>query len=311
MWPPGDGEPPEDGESEGLEPDEDTSELGGKVIRLHSFGGGHSPVEEQEESDDGTLPPGDAADDDGALSSPPEHLMDAAVEVLLFAADGPVTTRQLIAWLGDPTPALVREALYGLELHYRRMGGGIQLVRVAKGWQLRTDPRLAPWVARMRGGKPLRLSKAALEILSIVAYRQPVTRSEVEDLRGVDSGGVLRMLCERELCTVLGRKDEPGRPLLYGTTPTFLSLFNLRDLSDLPTLRDMRELELDDPRGAPGAAQLELPLEEEQEILDELERLDGEYEGGDLPDEDDDFEPSHGPASPPSLRLPPDPEEPG
>jgi len=84
--------------------------------------------------------------------------------------------------------------------------------------------------------------------MAIVAYRQPVTRSEVEALRGVDSGGVLRMLCERRLCSVLGRKDEPGRPLIYGTTEEFMTLFGLRDLSDLPTLRDLRELKRDDPR---------------------------------------------------------------
>lgn len=294
-----------EGPPEGEATDERPS--GGQVIPLHAFGAAPPEADEAAESE----VDGDSGDDPGCA---PEHLMDAAVEALLFAADGPVTVRQLVGWLGDPPPAQVREALHGLELHYRRMGGGIQLVRVAKGWQLRTDPRLAPWVAKMRGGKPLRLSKAALEILSIVAYRQPVTRSEVEELRGVDSGGVLRMLCERELCTVLGRKDEPGRPLLYGTTPTFLSLFNLRDLSDLPTLRDMRELELDDPRGRPGAGQLTLPLEEEQEILDELERLESEYEGGGL-DEEDEAElsasPASPPASPPALRLPPDPDVPG
>ncbi len=211
----------------------------------------------------------------GEMRPPADHLVDAAVEALLFAAEGPMTTRQIDGWLAHPGMERVQDALHGLELHYRRMGGGIELARVAKGWQLRTDPRLSPWVAHMRGGKPMRLSKAALEALSIVAYRQPVTRSELEELRGVDSGGVLRLLCERRLCTVLGRKDEPGRPLLYGTTTTFLSLFGLRDLSDLPTLRDLRELELDDPRSA-ASTQLDLPLDDDLPLDETLRLIDAE-----------------------------------
>ena len=94
----------------------------------------------------------------------------------------------------------------------------------------------------------MRLSKAALETLAVVAYRQPVTRSELENLRGVDAGGVLRMLAEKGIVSASGRSDEPGRPLYYTTTGQFLELFALRDLSDLPTLRDLRELKQDDPR---------------------------------------------------------------
>ena len=209
--------------------------------------------------------------DDGPLEAPPPHLLPAAVEALLFAADGPVTVSQLEQWLGGPGAAAVVGCLHELSDRLRRQQGGVRLLEIAKGWQLRTDVRFATWVAAMRGGKPVRLSKAALETLSILAYRQPATKSEIEELRGVDSGGVLRMLCERDLATVVGRKEEPGRPLIYGTTPTFLSLFNLRDLSDLPTLRDLRELQRDDPRaGAVVPTQLELPLDED-EILDEDE----------------------------------------
>lgn len=180
--------------------------------------------------------------EDGTLAPPPEHLLPAAIQAMLLAAEGPVTVDQLDRWLGAPGPAKIRAALQAWSRRLQADQGGVRLVQVAKGWQLRTDVRFAPWVAAMRGGRPLRLSRAALDTLAILAYRQPVTRGEVEELRGVESGGVLRMLCERGLAMVVGRKDVPGRPLLYGTTRGFLSLFNLRDLSDLPTLRDLRDL---------------------------------------------------------------------
>ncbi len=180
--------------------------------------------------------------EDGTLAPPPEHLLPAAIQAMLLAAEGPVTVDQLDRWLGAPGPGKIRAALQAWSRRLQADQGGVRLVQVAKGWQLRTDVRFAPWVAAMRGGRPLRLSRAALDTLAILAYRQPVTRGEVEELRGVESGGVLRMLCERGLAMVVGRKDVPGRPLLYGTTRGFLSLFNLRDLSDLPTLRDLRDL---------------------------------------------------------------------
>ncbi|MCB9779083.1 MAG: SMC-Scp complex subunit ScpB [Alphaproteobacteria bacterium] len=212
----------------------------------------------------------DGGDDDGlealdATRPPPQHLLDSAIEALLFAADRPLTESSIDRLLANPGVAEVRACLDLLARRYAQSAGGIRLVQVAHGWQLRTDPRFAPWVAAMRGGKPVKLSRAALEVLAIVGYRQPATKSEIDDLRGVDSGGVLRMLVERSLVAVTGRKNEPGRPLVYGTTPTFLSMFGLRDLSDLPTLRDLRELQDDDPRLSPlgrddrGPQQLPLP----------------------------------------------------
>jgi segregation and condensation protein B len=194
--------------------------------------------------------------DDGVLEPPPEHMMRGAVEALLLAADGPVSIHVLDGWLGEPGVGVVRDTLRAIAADMMRQQGGWRLVEVAKGWQLRTDVRFGRWVARMRGGRPQRLSTAAMDVLAIVAYRQPCTRSEVDQLRGVDSGGVLRLLCERGLTAVMGRKEVPGRPLLYGTTKNFLSLFGLRDLSDLPTLRDLRELRRDDERLPPGAAEL-------------------------------------------------------
>jgi len=190
--------------------------------------------------------------DDGSLRPPPAHLLEGAAEALLFAADSPMKLARVDEWLGHPGESEVHDALLAIRDRLRRGPGGVRLVEVAKGWQLRTDPRFGQWVAAMRGGRPVRLSRAALDTLSIVAYRQPCVRSEVEQLRGVDCGGVLRMLVERGLVQVTGRTSDPGRPLLYGTTPAFLELFGLRDLSDLPTLRDLRELQRDDGRMGPG-----------------------------------------------------------
>jgi segregation and condensation protein B len=198
-----------------------------------------------------------AADDDSGVEPPSDGPPSAedlpfAIEAMLLAADGPVTTTELDGWLCAPGTREVGQALHELRRRLTLEGAGMRLVEVAKGWQLRTDPRFARFVAAMRGGRPVKLSRAALETLSIVSYRQPVSRTEVEDLRGVDSGGVLRMLTERNLVTVCGRLDEPGRPLLYGTTNEFLSLFGMRDLSDLPTLRDLRDLRRDDDRDGLG-----------------------------------------------------------
>ncbi|MDG1480481.1 MAG: SMC-Scp complex subunit ScpB [Myxococcota bacterium] len=201
------------------------------------------------------LPPSEGLEHIEKSGPPADHLIEAALEALLLASDGPATIEQLNTWLEDPGKRRVRSALYNLQTRWKRENRGIILVQVARGWQLRTDVRFSRWVATMRGGKPLRLSKAALETLAVVAYRQPVTRAEIEELRGVDSGGVLRMLCERQLTHVTGRAEVPGRPLIYGTTPGFLSMFGLRDLSDLPTLRDLRALQRDTREGpAAGSA---------------------------------------------------------
>jgi segregation and condensation protein B len=113
---------------------------------------------------------------------------------------------------------------------------------VAGGFRLATRPEVHPWIQRLQQVKPARLSRAALETLSIVAYRQPITRAEIEAIRGVAVDGVLRTLLERELVRMMGRKADAGRPMLYGTTQQFLEHFGLRELADLPTLREINEL---------------------------------------------------------------------
>jgi segregation and condensation protein B len=165
----------------------------------------------------------------------------AVVEALLFAAEKPLDLAQLRE-ITEMDESLLKQAIEALQQRYSAGTSGTVLVEVAGRWQFRTDPELAAYVRRMLQVKPMRLTRAALETLAIVAYRQPVTRPEVEDLRGVDSGAVLKALLERKLIRILGKKDEPGRPLLYGTTKEFLELFNLRDLTQLPTLREFQEL---------------------------------------------------------------------
>jgi segregation and condensation protein B len=163
------------------------------------------------------------------------------VEALLFAAEKPLDLETLreVTRIDE---SVLKEALEALRQRYSPGASGTVLVEVAGRWQLRTDPQLGAYVRRLLQVKPMRLTRAALETLAIIAYRQPVTRPEMEDLRGVDCGAVTKALLERKLVRILGKKDEPGRPLLYGTTKEFLELFNLRDLTQLPTLREFQEL---------------------------------------------------------------------
>jgi segregation and condensation protein B len=163
------------------------------------------------------------------------------LEALFFAAEKPLD----LATLGEATQFskdLLKTALEALQKEYAPGTGGVVLIDLGGRWQLRTEAQVGAYVRRMLQVKPLRLTRAALESLAIVAYRQPITRPEMEDLRGVDCGAITKALLERKLIRILGKKDEPGRPLLYGTTREFLELFNLRDLTQLPTLREFQEL---------------------------------------------------------------------
>jgi segregation and condensation protein B len=163
------------------------------------------------------------------------------VESLLFLAERPVSAEEIRAATGIDRDRVER-ALDGLSGHYREGVSGVVLHEVAGGWQLRTSPDSSAFARRFLRVKPQRLTRAALETLAIVAYRQPVTRPEIEEIRGVDSGAVLKALLERKLVKILGKKEEPGRPILYGTTREFLEFFALKDLASLPTLREFHEL---------------------------------------------------------------------
>ena len=166
------------------------------------------------------------------------------VESLLFVADGPLTLQRLEEVVEGSSRDEVRSVLQELQAELDRERRGVRLVEIASGYQLRTPKVNADWVKKLLGGRPPRMSRATLETLAIIAYRQPITRAEIEAIRGVDVDGVVGTLLERNLIRAVARKDVPGRPFLYGTTPEFLQLFNLKDLTHLPTLKEMEELTL-------------------------------------------------------------------
>jgi len=166
----------------------------------------------------------------------------AIVESLLFASDTPLTIDKIASIMEIHDRKAAHDALTSLAEEYESQKRGFFLSEVAGGYQLRTRPEYREWVRRMKQSRPARLSRAAMETLAIVAYKQPILRSDVEHLRGVDSGGTLRTLLERGLIRVLGRKPLPGRPMVYGTTKRFLEIFDLKGLNGLPTLKDLKEL---------------------------------------------------------------------
>jgi segregation and condensation protein B len=183
------------------------------------------------------------------------------VESLLFVHDQPLSLDRLATILEEHERADIRIALEDLMEEWESGERGIMLAQVGGGYQFRTRPEYGDYIRRLTKTKGVKFSQSALETLAIVAYRQPVTRAEIEYLRGVDSGGVLKSLLEKKLLRILGKKDVPGKPLIYGTSKDFLELFDLKDLSALPTLKEIQELAPPDP----FADQPELPLATEEE----------------------------------------------
>ncbi|HYJ05293.1 MAG TPA: SMC-Scp complex subunit ScpB [Chthoniobacterales bacterium] len=194
------------------------------------------------------------------------------IEALLFSAQKPLTTRELVGAIkgaGDAdelmpnefakaTEAQVAAALEELKIGYVQQGRAFQLAEKAEGWQLVSDPAFAPWVRQLFPAiKPARLTPPSLETLAIVAYRQPITRADIEAVRGVAVDGVLQNLMERGLVKIAGRAEVPGRPLLYETTQFFLEHFGLRDLDELPNAEELRT------RYLPTAPRKEMPAEPE------------------------------------------------
>ncbi|MCG6866460.1 MAG: SMC-Scp complex subunit ScpB [Thiogranum sp.] len=167
------------------------------------------------------------------------------VESVLLAAGKPLDLDQLLAVFGDgekPEREDMREAVTALQQDYAERG--IELVEVASGYRIQVSQAMEPWVSRLTEDKPTRYSRALLETLALVAYRQPITRGEIEDIRGVSvSSSIMKTLQEREWVRVVGHRDVPGRPAMYGTTRQFLDYFNLNGLDDLPTLMELRDID--------------------------------------------------------------------
>ena len=164
------------------------------------------------------------------------------LEALLLSSGEPVTAARLGRVVPESSAREVREDIEALNESYAAEGRGFRIEEVGGGHQFRTLPELAAYVQQLEPVPPLRMSRAGLETLAIIAYKQPVTRAEVEHVRGVDAGPLLRGLLERRLVRIAGHREVPGRPILYATTPRFLEIFGLAALSDLPTLREIEEL---------------------------------------------------------------------
>jgi segregation and condensation protein B len=168
----------------------------------------------------------------------------AVVEALLFASEAPLGADRIKDVIGGEVEKQdILQILADLKREYEERRGGFHLWDVAGGYQLRSRPEMAHWIRRLRGLKPAMLSPAALETLAVIAYRQPVVKAEIDRVRGVDASGALKGLIEKKLVRMLGRKDVPGKPIMYGTTKKFLEVFNLNDLTELPTLRELKELQ--------------------------------------------------------------------
>jgi segregation and condensation protein B len=210
--------------------------------------------EGHESSDDGGSSPSRRASDDlserdvsrplpGPARTAPRSVSElhlkGIIESLVFASDKPLTPADL-ARLTRAEAREIRRMLSELREDYASRG--IHLEEVGGGWQFRSAAANAPFVRELLQAKPVKLSRAQVETLAIVVYRQPVTRPEIDEVRGVDSGAALKALLDRDLVRIMGRREEAGRPVLYGTSAEFLSFFGLKSLRDLPTLREFTEL---------------------------------------------------------------------
>jgi segregation and condensation protein B len=202
------------------------------------------------------------------------------LEGLLFVSDNPIRVETFAEVLPECDKETILEGLQKLREECGLEGRGVELQEVAGGYQFRTKPRWAEWINRLKKAKPFKLSQSALETLAIIAYRQPVIRPEIEQIRGVDSGWIVRSLLERGLIRMMGRRDIPGKPIVYGTTKAFLELFGLKALSDLPSLKEIQPstdlAEIEKARARKGSAKKEITSSEESEISEVLGEIEKE-----------------------------------
>jgi len=191
------------------------------------------------------------------------------VESMLYAAEKPLSAREIHSIIPDAKMPEIKSALKVLQYEYEAMGRSFALKEVANGYQFRSRSEYGAYIMKMLQRTPNRLSNASMETLAIIAYKQPILRQEVERLRGVDVGGILRALLEKGLVKIMGRKNLPGRPLIYGTTKKFLEVFDLKDLDSLPKLKEFKALGGQDE---PQSNQEEIPFQDvSREDLSEQE----------------------------------------
>lgn len=244
------------------------------------------------------------------MESPPKPKPDTKriVEALLFASDGPLSVRRIRRILPEAEVSEIRALLKELGEDYEREGKSYELREIENGFQVLTQEEYFPWIRRLRNDiKAMRLSRAGIETLAIIAYRQPVVRTEIEQIRGVDVGGVLKTLLEKGLITLRGRAEGVGRPLLYGTSDYFLNHFGLKNLDELPRIEELSEImksgaaeEIEEEATGLFGPRVELPDDPEFESADEAEDEDpsGERPEADEPVEaDEPAEPDHSPPS--------------
>lgn len=164
------------------------------------------------------------------------------IEALILASESPISVDKIADVIGSTDKKEIASQLKEMVHEYQERRGGICLQEVAGGFQFRTRSDLSPWIKKLKGLRSI-LTPSSLETLAIIAYRQPVVKSEIDKIRGVDTGGAIKKLLEKKLIRIMGRKDVPGKPIIYGTTRKFLEVYNLHDLSDLPTLQEFKELQ--------------------------------------------------------------------
>jgi len=186
------------------------------------------------------------------------------VEALLFSSEKPLNAKDIHAVMPEIAMPDISSALKVLKYEYEALGRSFYLREISGGYQFRSRSDYSPYILKMLQASPTRLSRATMETLAIVAYKQPVLRQEVERIRGVDVGGVLKTLLEKGLIRIMGRKNLPGRPLVYGTTKKFLEVFDLKDLESLPKLKEIEALGIEEETekaGGENAAEI-IPAKE-------------------------------------------------
>jgi len=219
------------------------------------------------------------------------EILKTVLESLIFVSEEPISLKQLAELVENDDRDEVKAALDVIERDCVELKRGVVLHEVAGGYQFRTPPETAKYVSKLFEGRPQKLTRAALETMAIIAYRQPVVRAEIEQIRGVDSGGVIKTLLERELIRIVSRQDTPGRPALYGTATKFLEFFGLKSLSDMPDLKEIKELgnaaEEHIADEAPGRERDEDSLNSESPAPDETAKESGESSSSEQDDSDE------------------------